>query len=100
MADSPLAVPSVAVIVGTAAALLSITSFAPQIIKIVREKDASSVSLRTYVVTVAGFACWLAYGLMIKAWPVAAANLACLAMSAAVLALKWRYGRQRDGKDV
>jgi MtN3 and saliva related transmembrane protein len=90
MAASPLAVPSVAVIVGTAAALLSITSFAPQIIKIVREKDASSVSLRTYVVTVAGFACWLAYGLMIKAWPVAAA----------VLALKWRYGRQRDGKDV
>ncbi|PXA82235.1 hypothetical protein DMC25_20310 [Caulobacter sp. D4A] len=92
--------PPVAVFVGTAAALLSITSFAPQIVKIVREKDASSVSLRTYVVTVAGFSCWLAYGLMIKAWPVAAANLACLAMSAAVLALKWRYGRKEDVKDV
>jgi MtN3 and saliva related transmembrane protein len=90
----------VAVFVGTAAALLSITSFAPQIVKIVREKDASSVSLRTYVVTVTGFACWLAYGLMIKAWPVALSNLACLAMSAAVLALKWRYGRGRSGNDV
>ncbi|PVM91583.1 hypothetical protein DDF62_06005 [Caulobacter radicis] len=90
----------VAVFVGTAAALLSIASFAPQIVKILREKDASSVSLRTYVVTVTGFACWLAYGLMIKAWPVAASNLACLAMSAAVLALKWRYGRGRSGNDV
>ncbi|AYV45543.1 hypothetical protein CFHF_16660 [Caulobacter flavus] len=89
-----------AVVVGTAAALLSITSFAPQIVKIWREKDASSVSLRTYVATVAGFSCWLAYGLMIKAWPVAASNLACLAMSAAVLALKWRYGRGRSGTGV
>ncbi|MDG2528289.1 SemiSWEET family sugar transporter [Caulobacter endophyticus] len=90
----------VAVFVGTAAALLSITSFAPQIVKIWKEKDASSVSLRTYVVTVTGFGCWLTYGLMIKAWPVAASNLACLVMSAAVLALKWRYGRGRSGNDV
>jgi len=89
-----------AVFVGTAAALLSITSFAPQIVKIWKEKDASSVSLRTYVATVAGFSCWLAYGLMIRAWPVALSNLACLAMSAAVLALKWRYGRQGSGHDV
>ncbi|MBO9707010.1 MAG: SemiSWEET transporter [Caulobacter sp.] len=77
--------------VGTAAALLSITSFAPQIVKIWREKDASSVSLRTYVVTVTGFACWIAYGVLVGAWPVIASNAACLAMSGAVLALKWRY---------
>lgn len=90
----------VAVFVGTAAALLSITRFAPQIVKIWKEKDASSVSLRTYVVTVTGFGCWLAYGLMIEAWPVALSNLACLAMSAAVLALRWRYGRGPSGNDV
>jgi MtN3 and saliva related transmembrane protein len=94
------AAPPIAVVIGTAAALLSIASFAPQIVKILREKDAASVSLRTYVVTVAGFSCWLAYGLMIKAWPVALSNLACLAMSAAVLALKWRYGRGGSPKDV
>lgn len=92
--------PPVAVFVGTAAALLSITSFAPQIVKIWKEKDASSVSLRTYLVTVTGFSCWVAYGLMIHAWPVAVSNLASLAMSAAVLALKWRYGRQRNHEDV
>ena len=83
-------------VVGTTAALLSITSFAPQIVKIWREKDASSVSLRTYVVTVVGFACWIAYGAMIQAWPVIASNTACLLMSGAVLALKWRFsGRGR-----
>ena len=81
-------------LVGTTAALLSITSFAPQIVKIWREKDAESVSLRTYLVTVTGFACWIAYGVLIKAWPVIASNTACLLMSGAVLALKWRFGRK------
>ena len=90
-----MSVPLVASVVGTAAALLSITSFAPQIVKIWKEKDASSVSLRTYLVTVAGFACWIAYAVMIKAWPVIASNTACLLMSGAVLALKWRF----DGKE-
>ena len=80
--------------VGVADDLLSITSFAPQILKIWREKDASSVSLRTYVVTVAGFSCWIAYGVLIGAWPVIASNTACLLMSGAVLVLKWRYGRR------
>lgn len=79
---------------GTTAALLSIISFAPQILKIWREKDAQSVSLRTCLVTVAGFVCWTAYGVLIKAWPVIASNTACLLMSGAVLALKWRFGRQ------
>lgn len=84
----------VAAAVGTAAALLSITSFAPQILKIWKEKDASSVSLRTYVVTVAGFACWIAYGLLIRAWPVVASNIASLLMSGAVLVMKWRFDRE------
>lgn len=80
-----------AAVVGTIAALLAITSFAPQIIKIWREKDASSVSLRTYVVTVTGFACWVVYGLLIHAWPVIVSNIACLLMSGAVLVLKRRF---------
>jgi MtN3 and saliva related transmembrane protein len=89
-----MALSPVAAIVGTVAALLSITSFAPQILKIWREKDASAVSLRTYIVTVTGFSCWIAYGIMIGAWPVIASNIACLLMSGAVLAMKWRFDRK------
>jgi MtN3 and saliva related transmembrane protein len=84
----------VAAAVGTAAALLSITSFAPQILKIWKEKDASSVSLRTYIVTVTGFSCWITYGILIKAWPVIASNIACLLMSGAVLVMKWRFDQK------
>lgn len=80
-------------IVGSGAALCSMTSFGPQIVKIWRERDASSVSLRMYLVTVTGFVLWTAYGVLIGSWPVTASNIVCLAMSGAVLALKWRFSR-------
>lgn len=78
--------------IGVLAAVCSMTSFVPQVIKIWREKDASSVSLRMYVVTVAGFSLWAVYGLMQGAWPLVGSNLVCLALAAAILALKLRYG--------
>jgi len=85
----------IANIVGTAAALCSMFSFTPQILKIWRERDASSVSLRMYVVTVTGFTLWAAYGFLIRSWPVTGSNLVCLALAATVLALKWRFSRHR-----
>ena len=63
--------PLLADVIGTGAALCSMTSFVPQIAKIVRERDAASVSLRMYAVTVTGFSLWTAYGLMIGSWPIA-----------------------------
>lgn len=77
--------------VGVAAALCSMTSFAPQLVKIWREKDASSVSLRMYLVTVAGFVLWTIYGVLLRKWPIVGSNAVCLTMSAAVLTLKLRY---------
>ena len=77
--------------VGVGAAVCSMTSFAPQLIKIWKEKDAASVSLRMYLVTVAGFVLWTIYGVMLGKWPIVGSNAVCLAMSAAVLVLKLRY---------
>ena len=77
------------------AALCSMTSFAPQIVKIWRDRDASEVSLTMYLVTVAGFCLWIAYGVLISSWPVTVSNSICLVMSGAVLALKWRFSRGR-----
>ncbi len=76
--------------IGAVAALCSMVSFAPQLIKIVREHDAEAVSFRMYVVTVTGFAFWIAYGLMIGSWPVVISNGVCLVLSGAILVLKWR----------
>lgn len=78
---------------GTLAALCSMGSFLPQVIKIWKEKDASQVSLRMYVVTVTGFALWIVYGVMLKSWPLVGSNVVCLGLSAAILALKLKYDR-------
>lgn len=92
-------VPQIAEWIGGAAAVCSMASFTPQLVKIWRERDATSVSLRMYAITVTGFILWTAYGAMIGKWPVIGANAVCLALSAAILALKWRFdraGRRQD----
>ncbi|MEJ8403909.1 SemiSWEET transporter [Brevundimonas vesicularis] len=81
-------------IVGTAAAVCSITSFAPQALKIWKERDASSVSLKTYSLTVTCFILWVIYGVLTQAWPVTVSNSFALVMAAGVLIMKWRF---RDG---
>ena len=81
-------------IVGTLAALCSMTSFVPQIVKIWRDRDASEISLRMYLITVTGFSLWIAYGMLTRSWPVAVSNTICLALSGAILMLKWRFSRR------
>ena len=81
--------------IGTAAAALSIGSFVPQIMRMIKTKDVSGVSLRTYALTVASFSLWVAYGWRLGSWPVAVANAAALIMSSFILALKWYFGRHR-----
>ena len=81
-------------VIGTGAALCTITSFVPLIIKIIRERDASSVSLRMYALTVSAFSLWTIYGVMLGAWPLVAANSVSLTLAVTALICKWRF---RDG---
>ncbi len=66
-------------------------SFVPQLVKIVREKRVEGVSLRTYLVMVAGFVLWTIYGVLENSWPIAASNTVNLILAAAILALRFRY---------
>lgn len=85
-------------IVGVGAALCSMSSFAPQIAKIWRERDASQISLRMYLVTVTGFALWIGFGVLTRSWPVVGSNVVCLILSATILVLKLRFGDTPQGK--
>lgn len=77
--------------VGVAAALCSMASFTPQIFKMWRERDASSLSLRMFSLTVTGFCLWTAYGALSGSWPIVLSNAVCLALSAVILGLKIRF---------
>jgi MtN3 and saliva related transmembrane protein len=45
-----------------------------------------------YLVFTTGVVFWLAYGLMLGAWPIIVANAVTLALTGTVLALKLRHG--------
>jgi MtN3 and saliva related transmembrane protein len=84
-------------LVGVGAGLCTMASFVPQIVKIVRERDAGGVSLRMYLVTVAGFSLWTGYGVLSGSWPVAASNLINLALAGIILALRAKFGDAPQG---
>lgn len=77
--------------IGVAAGACGAVAFTPQILKLVREKDASSISLKMYAVTTTGFVLWVAYGVLSQSWPLILANGTMLALAATILALKLRY---------
>ena len=78
-------------IVGAGAAVCSMTSFVPQLVKLFRERTAEAVSAPMFILTVAAFSLWSGYGLMLKSWPLVVSNLVSLALSGAILLLKLRY---------
>ena len=78
--------------IGIVAALLTTACWLPQTLKLIRERDTRSISLFTNVVFAIGLVLWLAYGVMIAAWPVIFANLVTLALISVIIGLKLRYG--------
>lgn len=83
---------------GVAAALLSISSFVPQVVKLLREKTSEAVSVGMYVLTMSAFACWCAYGLLLGSWPLMAANAISFCLASAILVLKLRYQANDDAQ--
>lgn len=75
---------------GLVAGFIGAFAFAPQALKILRERDARNVSALSYSMVFIGALLWMSYGVLraapsIVIWNVVAAGLAGL-----VLALKWR----------
>ncbi|HYF41051.1 MAG TPA: SemiSWEET transporter [Ramlibacter sp.] len=77
--------------VGYAAAILTTASFVPQAWLTFRTRDVSGISLGMYSVFATGVGLWLAYGLLLGAWPIVAANAITLALAVAILSMKLRY---------
>ena len=76
---------------GYFAAVLTTVSFIPQVWHTFRTRDVRGISLTMYSVFTVGVACWLGYGLMLRAWPIVVANLITLILASAILTMKLRY---------
>jgi MtN3 and saliva related transmembrane protein len=79
-------------IIGYAAACFTTFSLLPQIIRIVRLKEAKDVSLFMPLMVAVGSVLWLVYGFLITSPPVVASNAIALivAIITVVFALRYR----------
>ena len=77
-------------ILGLIAATLTTISFFPQAIKIIKTRDARSISLGMYSILVLGIAMWVVYGFLVGDLPILLANIITLIPTLVILVIKIR----------
>ncbi|MED5620466.1 SemiSWEET transporter [Ideonella sp. BN130291] len=80
---------------GTLAALLTTTAFVPQAWLTFRTRDVSGISLGMYACFTCGIALWLAYGVLLDAWPIIVANAVSLVLATSILVMKVSAGNKK-----
>jgi MtN3 and saliva related transmembrane protein len=83
-------------LLGYGAAALSTASFAPQAWKIIRSRKTHDISLGMYILTVAAFASWLAFGILRREWPLVLSNAICMGLSGFILTMKCLPARSKQ----
>ncbi|MEK6828796.1 MAG: SemiSWEET transporter [Nanoarchaeota archaeon] len=78
-------------IIGFVATGLTTGSLVPQVIKIYRTKDASSISLSMYVMYFVGILMWIAYGFHLDSTPIHISNFFGFIFSLSIIIMKIRY---------
>jgi MtN3 and saliva related transmembrane protein len=78
--------------VGALAAVLTTVCWLPQAIKILRDRETRALSLAGTALCVVGVLLWLVYGIAIADGPLIGSSAVTFAITAAILALKIRYG--------
>jgi len=73
---------------GLVAGFIGAFAFAPQAIKILRDRDARGVSALTYTMVLAGAVLWGSYGVLRAAPSIILWNVVAAGLAALVLALK------------
>ncbi len=79
-------------IIGYVAAILTTSSFIPQVFKTWKSRSTKDISLAMFIAFCAGVFLWLVYGILLASVPIIIANAVGLALGLIILALKIRYG--------
>ena len=79
-------------LIGLLAATGTTTAFLPQVIKAVRSRRTSDISLVMYIIFIVGLLLWIVYGVLPIDVPVIVANFITVFLALIVLSLKLEYG--------
>lgn len=77
--------------VGFAAGTLTTLCWAPQAIKVLRNRDGKSISLITQITFVIGCALWLTYGILLGSASIILFNAVTIALNVVIILLKLHY---------
>jgi len=83
-------------LIGTAAAILTMFSFVPQIIKVLRTRSVKDVSIITVFQLSCGSSLWIAYGAHLKDRIIIIANVITLVTLMVVVFLYFNLGKVRQ----
>ncbi len=85
-------------LIGFVATGLTTGSLFPQVWKIYKTKDASSISLYMYSMYFVGILLWVYYGFYLNSVPIHVSNFFGFIFSLAIIIMKIRYSRKVLGK--
>ena len=83
--------------VGIAASFLTAISMLPQLIRIIKEKHADTISWWVPIILILGVGGWVWYGILKNDWIIIIANSISLLINAAILGLSIRYRNKKIG---
>ena len=81
-------------LLGAAAATLTTGCFIPQVVRLWRTRNAEGISLVTFSAFSVGVVLWLAYGVIMEAWPIIFSNGITLVLTFAIIVLTVRFRRK------
>jgi MtN3 and saliva related transmembrane protein len=79
-------------LIGLIAAICTTASFLPQVVKTLRSKRTTDISLSMYGILATGLFLWLVYGLILRDVPLILANGVSFGLAMCVVFLKLRHG--------
>jgi len=89
-------------IVGISASVFTALALLPQLVKIVKSKEAHDVSTGTFIVLFIGLSLWIWYGCMIADYIIIVSNSFSVAVNLSIitLSLKYKAHSRNNGKQA
>jgi MtN3 and saliva related transmembrane protein len=78
-------------IVGIAGGICTSVSLLPQLVKMIKEKKSTDISIVMLVTLLSGLGLWIWYGILTKDWPIIITNAVSLVLNVLIIILRGVY---------
>ena len=80
--------------IGIIAGILTATSMLPQLIKVIKKKEAEDLSMKMLIVLMSGIALWIVYGFYQDDIPIIATNIFSLLINLVLTGFRVKYAHK------